>query len=59
VVVIGKRGAGREFVRDHIGSKIERVVRASDRPILIASRAVEEPLAIVLAYDGQGREPRT
>jgi len=51
LVVIGKRGAGHEFASDHIGSKIERVVRASDRPILIASRAVEEPRAIVFAYD--------
>ena len=51
VVVIGKRGAGHEFASDHIGSKIERVVRASDRPILIASRAVSEPGAIVFAFD--------
>lgn len=51
VVVMGKRGAGHEFATDHIGSKIERVVRASDRPILIASRTVEEPREIVLAYD--------
>jgi len=51
VVVIGKRGAGHEFAADHVGSKIERVVRASDRPILIASRMVEEPRAIVFAYD--------
>ena len=51
VVVIGKRGAGHEFASDHVGSKIERVVRASDRPILIASRMVEEPHAIVFAYD--------
>lgn len=51
VVVMGKRGAGHEFASEHIGSKIERVVRASDRPILIASHAVEEPREIVLAYD--------
>jgi len=51
VVVMGKRGAGHEFAQDHIGSAIERVVRASDRPIVIASRSVEEPRAIVLAYD--------
>lgn len=51
VVVIGKRGAGHEFATDHIGSKIERVVRASDRPILIASRAIEEPREVVFAYD--------
>lgn len=51
VVVMGKRGAGHEFATDHIGSKIERVVRASDRPILIASRAIEEPREVVFAYD--------
>ena len=52
VIVIGKRGAGHEFAVDYIGSKIERVVRASDRPILIASRTIEEPREVVLAYDG-------
>lgn len=52
VVVIGKRGASHEFATDHIGSKIERVVRASTKPILIASRAVEPPRVAVLAYDG-------
>lgn len=51
VVVIGKRGASHEFATDHIGSKIERVVRASSKPVLIASLAVEEPRTIVLAYD--------
>lgn len=51
VVVIGKRGASHEFATEHVGSKIERVVRASDRPVLIASRVFEEPRVIVLAYD--------
>jgi nucleotide-binding universal stress UspA family protein len=52
VVVIGKRGASHEFAQDHIGSKVERVVRASNRPILVASRAAETPRVVVLAYDG-------
>lgn len=52
VVVIGKRGAGHEFAPAHLGSRIERVVRASQRPILIASRAFEPPQSIVLAVDG-------
>ncbi|KQW18104.1 universal stress protein UspA [Afipia sp. Root123D2] len=52
VVVIGKRGASHEFAQDHVGSKVERVVRASSKPILIASRSIEPPLAAVLAYDG-------
>jgi nucleotide-binding universal stress UspA family protein len=50
-VVIGKRGASHEFATDHIGSKIERVVRASTKPVLIASRRVVDPSSIVLAYD--------
>lgn len=52
VIVIGKRGASHEFATDHIGSKIERVVRASAKPVLIASRTIEEPQSVVLAYDG-------
>lgn len=52
VIVIGKRGASHEFASDHIGSKIERVVRASAKPVLIASRAVTQPQSVVLAYDG-------
>lgn len=52
VVVIGKRGASHEFATDHLGSKVERVVRASSKPILIASRAVEPPGHVVLAFDG-------
>lgn len=52
VVVIGKRGASHEFARDHLGSKVERVVRASSRPILVASRTIETPRTAVLAFDG-------
>ncbi len=52
VVVIGKRGASQEFASGHIGSKIERVVRASNRPILVASREVGPTKVAVLAFDG-------
>ena len=58
VVVIGKRGASHEFATDHIGSKIERVVRASSKPILIASRVAEEPRQIVFAYDASAAANR-
>lgn len=51
VVVIGKRGASHEFANDHIGSKIERVVRASVKPVLIASRHYSEPRSLIFAYD--------
>ena len=51
VVVIGKRGASHEFASGHIGSKLERVVRASKKPVLVASREYAEPRSIVFAYD--------
>jgi nucleotide-binding universal stress UspA family protein len=51
VIVIGKRGADHEFASDHIGSTIERVVRASAKPVIVASRTPEAPQTIILAYD--------
>ncbi|MXO49109.1 universal stress protein [Erythrobacter vulgaris] len=51
VVVMGKRGVGHEYASDHIGSTIERVVRASAKPVLVASREYSEPKHIVFAYD--------
>jgi len=52
LVVIGKRGASHEFAKDHIGSQIERVVRASVKPVLIASSKIVAPRSVVVAYDG-------
>ncbi|WP_108880619.1 universal stress protein [Anderseniella sp. Alg231-50] len=52
LVVIGKRGATSEFDSDHIGSRIERVVRASVKPVLIASRKIQPPGILVVALDG-------
>lgn len=52
LVVIGKRGASSEFAQDHIGSKIERIVRASAKPVLVASRQIPEIGSVVVAYDG-------
>ncbi|OBX18621.1 universal stress protein UspA [Erythrobacter sp. QSSC1-22B] len=51
LLVLGKRGVAHESAGDHIGSMIERVVRASARPVLVASRDYSEPKHIVFAYD--------
>ncbi|MEE4155224.1 MAG: universal stress protein [Erythrobacter sp.] len=51
LVVIGKRGLDHEYSPDQIGSIIERVVRASAKPVLVASRAFVLPSSIVFAYD--------
>jgi nucleotide-binding universal stress UspA family protein len=58
LVVIGKRGASGEFATDHIGSKVERVVRASEKPVLIASREVTQPASVVIAFDGSAAAMR-
>ena len=52
LVIIGKRGASADFAKGHLGSKVERVVRQSIRPVLVASRAFVEPQTILVAYDG-------
>jgi nucleotide-binding universal stress UspA family protein len=51
LVVLGKRGTDHEFMPDQIGSIIERVVRASEKPVLIASRRFAPPAHVVFAYD--------
>ena len=52
VLVIGKRGASHEFAQDHLGSQLERVVRESIRPVLVASREFKAPKRVVFAFDG-------
>lgn len=50
--VIGKRGEGSDFARDHLGSNLERVLRASNRPVLVANRAFRPIESYVVAFDG-------
>ena len=51
VLVLGKRGVAHEAGGEHLGSMIERVVRASAKPVLVASREYSEPRHVVFAYD--------
>lgn len=52
LVVMGKRGASGEFATAHIGSKIERVLRASKRPLVVVPQQFLQPEEVVIAYDG-------
>lgn len=52
LVIVGRRGTDHEYATDHIGSMIERVVRASIKPVMIVSRNYVEPDHVVFAYDG-------
>ncbi|MEO0681679.1 MAG: universal stress protein [Pseudomonadota bacterium] len=55
LVVIGKRGAAAGFARQHLGSNLERILRAAQRPVLIAAREFQAPRRFVLAFDGQAK----
>ncbi len=52
VVVVGKRGEHADFDKLHLGGKLERVVRASKLPVLVASRAFKPIANVVTAFDG-------
>ena len=49
---LGKRGEGADFARLHLGSNLERVARASSRPILVAARAFKPIERFLVAFDG-------
>ena len=51
LIVMGKRGEGADFEKLHLGSNLERVVRAVHKPVLIASRAFKPIGHAVFAFD--------
>lgn len=52
LVVIGKRGENADFAKGHLGSQVERVIRTSVKPVLVASRAFRPVERFLIAYDG-------
>lgn len=52
LVVIGKRGEAHAYADGHLGSNLERVVRSSRAPVLVASRASRELRRFLIAFDG-------
>src|SRR5690554_668483 len=52
LIVIGKRGEGSAANDQHLGSSLERVVRASRKPVLVASRALKPIQRVLIAFDG-------
>ena len=52
MLVIGKRGEAADFAKLHLGSNIERIVRASHKPVFIAARGFREPKRLLIAFDG-------
>lgn len=58
LLIIGKRGEAADFAKLHLGSNIERVARATKKPLLIASRAFSEVKSFVFAFDGSANGKR-
>ena len=52
LVLLGKRGENADFATAHLGSNMERVIRASSKPTLTTSRKFILITKILLAYDG-------
>lgn len=52
LIVIGKRGEGADFAKLHLGSNLERVVRSTRHPVLVASRAFKPINKVLVAFDG-------
>jgi nucleotide-binding universal stress UspA family protein len=51
-ITIGKRGEGANYASGHLGSNLERIIRASKVPVFVASRAYTPIRKVLVAYDG-------
>ena len=52
LILLGKRGENANFATEHLGSMLERVVRAVNKPCLVTSRKFHPIHRAVIAYDG-------
>jgi len=52
MILIGKRGEAADFAKGHLGSNLERIVRASHKPVFVAARAFRPVEKVLLAHDG-------
>ncbi|MEZ4522171.1 MAG: universal stress protein [Thermomicrobiales bacterium] len=53
LVVLGKRGeSAKSTISPHLGGNLERVVRASQKPVLVASRMFQPISRFMIAFDG-------
>ncbi len=52
LLVLGKRGEAADFDTGHLGSNLERVIRSSHKPVLVASRGFKPISRVLIAFDG-------
>lgn len=58
MIMIGKRGEAADFASLRLGSHVERLVRASHKPVFVASRAFKPIDRAIIAYDGGASSQR-
>lgn len=51
LLVIGRRGEGAHAAPHHLGSSLERIIRALHCPILVVPAAFQPPASFMLAFD--------
>lgn len=52
LIIIGKRGENANFDTEHLGSMMERVIRACSVPVWVTSRKFRSIEKVIFAYDG-------
>jgi nucleotide-binding universal stress UspA family protein len=52
VIVVGKRGEAHKLATGHLGSNLERVIRASHKPVFVANRSFTPVKNVLVAFDG-------
>lgn len=52
LIVIGKRGESADFAKQHLGSNMERVARATSKPVFVANRTFKPIEKVLIAFDG-------
>lgn len=52
LILLGKRGENINFAKEHLGSMLERVIRAANKPCFVTSRKFHLIEKVAVAYDG-------
>ena len=52
LIIIGKRGEAADFAKLHLGSNLERLIRSTNRPVLVAARSFKPIKKVLIAFDG-------
>ena len=52
LIIIGKRGEDADFAKLHLGSNLERLIRSTNKPVLVAARSFKPIKKLLVAFDG-------